>query len=273
MIDYETTRFATEEQVDLRSSSLRALKVRRALAGLPQPCERVLDFGCGEGALTRTLKRLYPRLDVHGCDVSQAQLARAMELGSDITYRQCDGRLAYDDGFFDAVLVLDVLEHVSDPDATMAELARVVRAGGRVLLHCPCEGQPCTLDWLCWRLGVGEDLSRRLSGHIQRLTHHQVLELGQRHGLTAICVRYEYHPLGQVFNRLSYWRRSCQQATGGRSGDGLSRAVARLPWWRISPAIERLAYHESRLLGRLPLAMGVDVWFEKRLGAGRGIVS
>jgi SAM-dependent methyltransferase len=269
MINYETTRFASEQQVNLRSASLRALKARRALEGLPERCERVLDFGCGEGALARTLKRLYPHLDVHGCDVSHSQLARARELGADITYRQCEGRVAYGDGFFGAVLALDVLEHVADPDAAMAELARIIRPGGRLLLHCPCEGQPCTLDWLCWRLGVGEDLSRRLSGHVQRLTHRQVLKLGERNGLGTLSIRYEYHAFGQVFNRLSYWRRSCQRQAGARSSDSLSRAVARLPWWRISPVIERLAYLESRLLGRLPLAMGVDVWFEKPSPAGR----
>jgi len=263
MICYETVRFASEEEVDLRAPSLRALKVHRALAGLPAECRRVLDFGCGEGALARTLKRQYPECEVFGCDVSRTQLARARALGGGVVYDLCGERLVHYDGFFDAVLVLDVLEHVSDPDATVGELARVLRPGGRLLLHCPCEGQPCTLDWLCWRLGVGEDLSRRLSGHVQQLTHHRVLRLGERHGLCVRRVRYQYHPFGQVFNRLSYWRRSCQQQAGGRGGDGLSRAVARLPWWRISPAIERLAYLESRLLARVPLAMGVDVWFEK----------
>jgi SAM-dependent methyltransferase len=50
---------------------------------------------------------------------------------------QSGTRLAFDAGQFDVVLVLDVIEHLSDPAEVLGECARVLRRGGRVLIGFP----------------------------------------------------------------------------------------------------------------------------------------
>ena len=225
---------------------------------------RLLDFGSGAGALPRTLKQRYPKAEIYGCDISSSQLTLARRLGGGIHYDLCDGKLPYEDNFFDGLFVLDVLEHVPDPEGTMSEIARVLRPFGRLLLHCPCEAQPGVLNWFFQRLGVAEDLSRKVGGHIQKLTHRDVVSSARRHGLTCRHLRYCYHSFGQVFAMLTFWRRWCQRRSQSGQADWMARRVASLPWWRISPAMDCLAYLESRLFGQLPLGMGIDGCFEKQ---------
>jgi SAM-dependent methyltransferase len=62
----------------------------------------------------------------------------------------------YPDGYFDGVLLLDVLEHVPDERAVLAEIARLLRPGGRLVLSVPNRGALASLDSL--------NLYRRLLG-------------------------------------------------------------------------------------------------------------
>jgi 2-polyprenyl-3-methyl-5-hydroxy-6-metoxy-1,4-benzoquinol methylase len=264
LIDYDKTRFSSEKLLDLRLRSMRALKVHRALAGVVHaPGSRVLDLGCGEGALARTVKRLYPDAEVHGCDVSAAQLERARELGGAVEYRLTSASLPYDNGFFQAVFLLDVLEHVRNPEDLLRDVVRVLAPGGRLLMHCPCEGQPLTLHWLLWKLRLGAQHKRELVGHIQRLTHRRVLKMAAKSGLNCRRVRYQYHALGQLSDVLMFWKMWCLRRRDSGAAGRLERCIAAIPTFRFFRVMGVAGTYESRLLGRLPLAMGIDVTLVK----------
>jgi 2-polyprenyl-3-methyl-5-hydroxy-6-metoxy-1,4-benzoquinol methylase len=104
--------------------------------------ESLLDFGCGEGVLTRRwAQRLAPRRVV-GVDLEDPGLRAAWASppdGLNLEYRvtEVGGGLPFRDGEFDTVAGLEVLEHVGDPAATLAELARV--ASRHLLLSVPRE--------------------------------------------------------------------------------------------------------------------------------------
>jgi 2-polyprenyl-6-hydroxyphenyl methylase/3-demethylubiquinone-9 3-methyltransferase len=92
-----------------------------------------LDVGCGGGLLAEEVARL--GLAVTGVDPSAPSLAvardHAAESGVDIRYVRGTGEaLPFGDASFDVVFCCDVLEHVASVEATVAEIARVLRPGG-----------------------------------------------------------------------------------------------------------------------------------------------
>jgi trans-aconitate methyltransferase len=93
----------------------------------PRPGERILDLGCGDGALTEKLARL--GCAVVGVDASPEQIAAARARGLDA--RVADGqRLAFG-AEFDAVFSNAALHWMKDPDAVIAGAARALKPGGR----------------------------------------------------------------------------------------------------------------------------------------------
>jgi len=97
------------------------------------PGDRVLDVGCGTGALT---ERLVARLGVErvaAVDPSPSDVARCRERLPDVDVRVAAGEhLPYADGEFDAVLSQLVVSHLSDVEAGVAEMLRVARDGAPI---------------------------------------------------------------------------------------------------------------------------------------------
>lgn len=95
---------------------------------------RVLEIGCGSGAIARALARWPGVGEVIGVDPSPALLAQARELArglSSLTFAPADGRaLPFAEHTFDAVVVHTVLSHVPGPERVLAEAFRVLRRGG-----------------------------------------------------------------------------------------------------------------------------------------------
>jgi SAM-dependent methyltransferase len=122
--DYHRTLDPTWEFYPTYLAKLSA--VRRYLDALP-PETRVLDAGCGEGVL---VDEYAGRLAISGVDAnySSAQVTTASLMA-----------LPFGDGSFDRALCLDVLEHLSyeDQPRALAELHRVLRAGGELLVSIP----------------------------------------------------------------------------------------------------------------------------------------
>ncbi|MGD0537086.1 MAG: methyltransferase domain-containing protein [Verrucomicrobiota bacterium] len=99
-----------------------------------RPGARVLDVGCGVGQVVRRLKDA--GFAAHGVEVSEPNVVKARQLGLECqTY---DGRsLPFADRHFANVGALNVLEHVEEPEAFIAELMRVTEPGGRVVISSP----------------------------------------------------------------------------------------------------------------------------------------
>jgi SAM-dependent methyltransferase len=95
---------------------------------------RILDVGCGTGA---NLLMLSKYGDAEGVDVSEDALAFCRERGLDRVKLGAAEALPYDDGTFDLVTALDVVEHLDDDLGGLREMRRVLRPGGRVLLFVP----------------------------------------------------------------------------------------------------------------------------------------
>jgi len=103
---------------------------------------RVLDFGCGTGALARGLARRGWR--VSGTDASDAMLSQARQLAPDLELvpLPLGGPLPFADRSFDAVVASSVFEYLADPNATLREIARVLAPGGVLLCTVPDPRDP-----------------------------------------------------------------------------------------------------------------------------------
>jgi demethylmenaquinone methyltransferase/2-methoxy-6-polyprenyl-1,4-benzoquinol methylase len=100
----------------------------------PGPGQRILDVATGTGLVARALARR--GAEVVGLDQSEQMLAGArarLSDGPEITFVQGEAeRLPFEDASFDALTFTYLLRYVDDRAATMAELARVLKPGGRI---------------------------------------------------------------------------------------------------------------------------------------------
>lgn len=94
----------------------------------------VLDAGCGDGILRRYLPR---RHDYIGVDFSIRPLLRAQAYNPGTYYRADVNQLPFPDCAFDAVLSFQALQYLARPKAALAQMARVLKPGGKLLLTVP----------------------------------------------------------------------------------------------------------------------------------------
>ena len=118
-------------RTDVWESRARSREFVRYFAGLLGrfPARRVLEVGCGEGALLAAL----PAGERYGTELSIRALERAHASTSAGLCIALAERLPYSDGFFDLAASVCVMEHFLDDEAASAEICRVLRDGGRYL--------------------------------------------------------------------------------------------------------------------------------------------
>lgn len=95
---------------------------------------RILDVGCGIGTYVRRFRQYSD--EVHGVEVEAARVEEAGRELPNIVLARGEA-LPYPDGHFDLVFSNEVIEHVSDDRATAAEMVRVTRPGGAIVLFAP----------------------------------------------------------------------------------------------------------------------------------------
>jgi ubiquinone/menaquinone biosynthesis C-methylase UbiE len=144
-VDRATTARAFPDYLTRMAAELAAVK--RGLHDLlgVGPGDRVLDVGCGTGADVRALaERVGPHGRAVGIDNSQLLIDEASAQSADgapVELRVGDAHaLPFEDGAFDACRAERVMMHLADPDRALAELVRVTRPGGRVLVADPDHG-------------------------------------------------------------------------------------------------------------------------------------
>lgn len=116
---------------------------------------KVFDFGCGSGYLVAELQKI--GYDAHGVDFEKEAIGHGLMLGIKNLSVVSGDKIEYPDQNFDLVMSFDVLEHIRNEKPVVAELARILKPGGKMILTVPA------YQWL-W--GVQDEISH----HFRRYT-------------------------------------------------------------------------------------------------------
>ena len=96
-----------------------------------------LEIGCGTGFVLAGIQRAFPALALAGAEVFSEGLAHARERAPAATLFQMDARRMPFEEEFDVIGAFDVLEHIEQDVAVLAEMFRAVRPGGGIMLTVP----------------------------------------------------------------------------------------------------------------------------------------
>lgn len=173
--------------------------------------DRVLDLGCGEG---RHVHGLYiiGGLDIVGVDLHEPSLKKAAEgieflqkdaidEASYVKFETGDATaLRFEDNSFDAIICSEVLEHLPDYDAAIAEMRRVLKPDGKLCISVP-HAWP---ERICWNLAPPPNgYAFEPGGHIRIFDEVDLKVSVERHGF-KLFRRHHAHGI-----HVPYWWLKC----------------------------------------------------------------
>ena len=170
-----------------------------------KPGDRVLDVGCGTGRHACEIFRTLGA-DVAGIDLNMEDLRKAALTlylmdgagdGSWIISKADATKLPFRDSFFDVVICSEVLEHIPENRAAIAELVRVLKQGKNLVVSVP----RFLPERICWALS--SDYHNEPGGHIRIYKKKELISLLENAGTKCWSVRYK-HAL-----HAPYWWLKC----------------------------------------------------------------
>ncbi len=142
-------RVATEFEADaasigaLEGSARGARNVRRRIEAMERlgpvgvADGRLLDVGCANGAYTRALADRFAAVDAIDIELDRLDAFAVDKPDHVAVHLMSANEMTFDDDTFDQVTLIEVLEHVADPAAALAEIARVLVPEGSLFLTTP----------------------------------------------------------------------------------------------------------------------------------------
>ena len=177
---YTSRRYALFNRYDRRH----AKTVLRLLA--PTPDEQWLEIGCGRGFLARDLTER--GVHIYGTDANPHAVENAV---TDRVRQMSADSLEFPADSFDAVIAVHVIEHMPDIPAVFAEVARVLKPGGKALFIYPAEPVQGLYAMPSAFTLLGNPFKAR-QVHCQWLWPAKMRELAAPHGLQQVYREFQF---------------------------------------------------------------------------------
>jgi len=157
-------------------SDLQRHLASRTLAALSfDGAERVLDVGCGDGYITRSIAARVPAGSVVGIDASPRMIevarSRPNPPGTVIDFQVCDVLALPFDREFDVVVSFNVLHWLVDQRSALSGIARASRRDGRVIIQQVCSGPRPSLERLAMQVCTRPRWQDAFAGFAQPYLH------------------------------------------------------------------------------------------------------
>lgn len=275
--DYQNNLFLENTKIVPGMKNLVGIKLERFSEALRKlkTKSRVLDLACGVGTFTGCIHYYQMDVSVYGLDISQKALSIASNNYDDILFLRADAmRLPFCDSSFDMVCGFDILEHVRDTETIISEIKRVLKPGGYIHFHIPCEGEAFTLWWFLWKIKLGGDIKKIHAGHIQRFTSKNIKRIIKESGFKIVSIKYSYHAVGQLLDFIQWAATSLRKNAEARnvdvktlkSGNNAHKIIKAgfKVYYLLIHMLEIVSYYETKLLYKIKPSMAIDITAEKK---------
>lgn len=112
---------------------------------LPEDSANIIDIGCSDGTFTNSLYKKGRK--IFGIDTNEKSIASASKKFRNVKFLTGSAeRLPFKDNYFDTAFLMDVLEHVENEKRVIAEVYRVLKPGGLLIITVPHQGAFKFLD-------------------------------------------------------------------------------------------------------------------------------
>lgn len=192
-------------------------RARQILSRLSTEGKMMLDVGCGNGLYTFRLADLNDK--IIGVDISEKQIADArrfkVELKRRVEFARASAEsLPFCDQCFDAVLLIEMLDHVPNHEKAIREASRVLRGSGDLIVYVPnklyffevhgmrigkkiIHGYHGSIPFLSW----APQFVRKWFERARIYTRGEIVEILERNGFLVREIDYYFPPLSKISNR------------------------------------------------------------------------
>src|SRR3989344_8801524 len=140
----------------------------------------VLDIGCADGNLTIKIADFLPRTNIYGIDLYEKVINFAKSRNSRVNFLVADAaKLPFKNNFFDAVICVEALEHMPDIGNVLAEIKRVLKSDGKLIIAQDTDNWLFNFIWFFWTKTKGKVWE---GAHINCMKPKQLEELMKING-------------------------------------------------------------------------------------------